>query len=184
MADDHTKFGEGLAGILTSFYGEEVEVVGKTNTGKATVVLAQERKPDVLIMEVDRTLNKAKDTLKRIREGSSSPPKVIILMTFEDPQILLEILKLEANAYIHKSAWVEELFAAVRTVTFDTEEGNVLVALPQGALELSEDGLGKDELGSVLSQREHEVLVLVARGRRNQEITSRLGITEATVNAT
>src|SRR5215217_4250036 len=151
LADDHTMFREGLAGMLASSYEDEVEVVGKTDTGEEAVALAREKNPDVVIMQVDKTLRKARDTLKQIREGSSSSPKVIILTMFEDPLILREILDLTANAYIHKSASVEELFAIVRAAV-DTEGKHVLVALPQGALELSEeeDGSGEDGSGRAL----------------------------------
>ena len=190
VAEDHTMFREGLAGMLASSYPEEVEVVGKTNTGEEAVALAREKEPDVITMQVDRTLKQARDTLRRIREGpsssSSAPPKVVILTMFEDPLILREILQLGASAYIHKSASVEELFAAVRRATLDTGGEPVLVALPQGALELSEDGWakdgwGKDGSGSAPSQRELEILLLVARGMSNQKIATRLSITEATV---
>ena len=76
VADDHTMFREGLAGMLTSSYGDHVEVVGKTKIGEEAVALAQEEDPDVIIMQVDRTLKKAKDTLRQMREGkSSSPPR-------------------------------------------------------------------------------------------------------------
>jgi DNA-binding NarL/FixJ family response regulator len=182
VVDDHTMFREGLASMLASSYGDEVEIVGKTNIGGEAVTLAQEKEPDVITMQVDRTLKKARNTLKQMREGSSSsPPKVIILTMFEDPLILREIMELGANAYIHKSASVEELFAAVRTATLEPEGKNVLVALPQGALELSEDGMGEDGRGSALSQRELEILLLVGRGMRNRKIASHLSITEATV---
>jgi two-component system nitrate/nitrite response regulator NarL len=187
LADDHTMFREGLAGMLASSYADEVEVVGKTDTGEEAVALAREKNPDVVIMQVDKTLEKARDTLKRIREGSSSSPtKVIILTMFEEPLILREILNLTANAYIHKSASVEELFAIVRAAV-DTQGEHVLVALPQGALELSEeeeeDGSGEDGSRRALlpGKRELEVLLLVARGMRNRQIASRLGISEATV---
>src|SRR5215217_190878 len=185
LADDHTMFREGLAGMLASSYADEVEVVGKTDTGEEAVALAREKNPDVVIMQVDKTLEKARDTLKQIREGSSSSPKVIILTMFEDPLILREILDLTANAYIHKSASVAELFAIVRAAV-DTQGEHVLVALPQGALELSEegeDGSGEDGSGRALlpSKRELEILLLVARGMSNRKITSRLGISEATV---
>jgi len=184
LADDHTMFREGLAGMLASSYADEVEVVGKTDTGEEAVALAREKNPDVVIMQVDKTLRKARDTLKQIREGSSSSPKVIILTMFEEPLILREILDLTANAYIHKSASVEELFAIVRAAV-DTQGEHVLVALPQGALELSEeeDGSGEDGSGRALlpSKRELEILLLLARGMRNRKITSRLGISEATV---
>jgi DNA-binding NarL/FixJ family response regulator len=176
MADDHTMFREGLAGMLSSSYEDKVEVVGKTNIGDKAIELAREKKPDVIIMQVDRTLKKAKDTLKQMREGSLSPPKVIILTMFEEPRMVREIMGLGANAYIHKSATVEELFAALRTATLSTSEGNVVVAMPQGALELSEDGKV-----SVPSRREMEILLLAARGMSNRQIASRVGISEATV---
>jgi DNA-binding NarL/FixJ family response regulator len=176
LADDHTMFREGLAGMLASYYGERVEVVGKTRIGEEAVTLAQEEDPDVIIMQVDRTLKKAKDTLRQMREGSSTSPKVIILTMFEEPRMVQEIMELGANAYVHKSASVEELFDALRTATLGTSEGHVVVAMPQGALELSKDGMV-----SVPSKREMEILLLAARGMSNRQIASRLGISESTV---
>jgi DNA-binding NarL/FixJ family response regulator len=177
LADDHTMFREGLAGMLaSSSYGDKVEVVGKTNIGEEAVALAQEEDPDVIIMQVDRTLKKAKETLRQMREGSSTSPKVVILTMFEEPRMVQEIMGLGANAYIHKSATVEELFNVLRTATLDTSEGHVVVAMPQGALELSEDGKV-----SVPSKREMGILLLAARGMSNRDIASRIGIAEGTV---
>jgi DNA-binding NarL/FixJ family response regulator len=177
LADDHTIFREGLAGMLASSYGDHVQVVGKTRIGEEAVAVAREEDPDVIIMQVDRLLKKTKDILRRLREGSkTSPPKVIILTMFEEPRLLQQIMDLGAKAYIHKSASVEELFNAVRTATLDTSEGHVVVAMPQGALELSEDGKV-----SVPSRREMQILLLAARGMSNREIASRLKISESTV---
>ena len=175
LVDDHTMFREGLAGMLTSSYGDHVEVVGKTNIGEEAVALAQEEDPDIIIMQVDRTLKKVKDILRQMREGTSEPPKVIILTMFEEPRMVQQIMGLGANAYIHKSTSVEELFNALRTA-LDTSEGHVVVAMPQGALELSEDG----KVG-VPSSREMEILLLAARGMSNRDIASRLDIAESTV---
>jgi DNA-binding NarL/FixJ family response regulator len=185
LSDDHSMFREGLAGMLDSSYGDEVEVVGKTNIGEEAVALAQDKKPDVIIMQVDRTLKKAKDTLERMRRDWS-PPKVIILTMFEDPRLLREIMALGANAYIHKSASVEELFGVLRTTTLDTEGGHVVISMPQRALELSEDGAGQDGhgqdgAGRELTRRELEILLLTARGMSNRQIASHLGITEGTI---
>jgi DNA-binding NarL/FixJ family response regulator len=176
LADPHTMFREGMAGMLASAYGDHVEVVGKTQIGEEAITLAQEEDPDVIIMQVDRTLEKAKNTLRQMREGTSSPPKVIILTMFEEPRMVRDILGLGANAYVHKSASVEELFSAVRTATLDTSEGHTVVVMPQGALELSEDG----KVG-VPSRREMEILLLAARGMNNRQIASRLKIAESTV---
>jgi len=100
---------------------------------------------------------------------------------FEDPQLLRKIMELGASAYIHKSASVEELFAAVRSATLDAGGEHVVVAMPQEALELSEDGSGEDGWGRALSKRELEILLLTARGMRNHKIAHHLGIIEATV---
>ena len=181
LADDHTMFREGLAGMLASSFGGEVEIVGKTKVGEEAVALAREKDPDVIVMQVDLTLEKAKDTLAQMREGSSSPPKVVILTMFEEPRMVREIMELGANALIHKSASVEELFATLRTTALHIEGHHAIVAMPQRALELAEDGLGKDGAGRVLSRRELELLLLAARGMGNRQIASHLGISEATV---
>jgi len=181
LADDHMMFREGLAGVLGSAYGDAVEVVGKSKTGEEAIEVARESNPDVIIMQADRTLEKAKDTIKQMCEGSSSPPKVIILTMFEDPPIVREIMELGANAYIHKTASVEELFAVLRTTALDTEGKHAVVAMPQQALELVEDGLGKDGSGSVLTRRELEILLLAARGMSNRQIASHLSTAEETV---
>jgi DNA-binding NarL/FixJ family response regulator len=184
LAGDHAMFREGLAGMLGSAYGDQVEVVGKTKIGEEAVALAREKEPDVIVMEVDRTLEKARDALERMREGSeseASPPKVVILTMFDDPRMVGGIMGLGANALIHKSASVEDLFAALSTIALDGQEENLVVAMPQGALELSEDVLEKDGPRSVLSERELEILLLVARGMNNRQIASQLHIAEGTV---
>src|SRR5919107_3407172 len=177
LADDHRMFREGLAAMLASSYMDEVEVVGKTDTGEEAVALAQKERPDVVIMQVDEDLKKANDSLKQMREGSSSPPKVIILTMFENPRILREVMKLGPNTFVHKSASVEELFSALHTTLDDPTGENVVMVMPQGALEESEDGAGED----VLTKRELEVLVLAARGMSNRKIADYLSLSEGTI---
>jgi DNA-binding NarL/FixJ family response regulator len=182
LVDDHTMFREGLAGMLASSYGDEVEVVGKTKLGEEAVKAAREEDPDVIIMEVDRTLKKAKDALMRMREGSSSsPPKVVVLTMFEDARLLQEIMELGPNAYVHKSASIEDLFAVLRDGALDTEGEHLIVSLPQGKLELSEDGYGRDGSANAPTKRELEILLLAARGMGNTRIASHLHVSEPTV---
>jgi DNA-binding NarL/FixJ family response regulator len=162
-----------------------VEVVGKTKIGEEAVALAREENPGVIVMEVDLALKKAKDTLKQVREGSSGSkgftPKVVILTMFEEPRMVREIMELGAHANVNKSASVEELLAVLRVAAGEVEGEHVMVAIPQESLELSEDGLGKDGSGSVLSRRELEILLLAARGMSNRGIASHLKIAEGTV---
>jgi DNA-binding NarL/FixJ family response regulator len=177
LADDHKMFREGIAGVLASSYMEEVEVVGKTDTGEEAVALAQKERPDVVIMQVDENLKKANDTLKQMREGSSSPPKVIILTMFENPRILREVMKLGPNTFVHKSASVEELFSALNTTLDDPTGENVVMVMPQEVLQESKDGAG----GDILTKRELEVLVLTARGMSNRKIADYLSLSDGTV---
>ena len=177
LADDHRMFREGIARMLASSYMEEVEVVGKTDTGEEAVALAQKERPDVVIMQVDEDLKKANDSLKQMREGSSSPPKVIILTMFEDPRILREVMKLGPNTFVHKSASVEELFSALNTTLDDPTGENVVMMMPQEVLQESKDGAG----GDILTKRELEVLVLAARGMSNRKIADYLSLSEGTV---
>jgi DNA-binding NarL/FixJ family response regulator len=183
LADDHTLFREGLASMLASSHGDEVEVVGRTDIGQEAVALAQQTSPEVIIMQVDRTLRKAKSTLEQMRRESQSSPRIIILTMFEEPRILRKIMDLGADAYIHKSATVEELLAALRTTTSSAGSAkHTIIAMPQGALELSEDGAAsKDGAGRKLSKREFEVLLLAARGMSNRKIASHLNLAEPTV---
>jgi two-component system nitrate/nitrite response regulator NarL len=131
-----------------------------------------------VIMQVDENLEKTKETLGQIREGSSSfPPKVIILTMFENPRILREVMKLGPNTFVHKSSTVEELLSALRSTLNDPAGENLVMMMPQEVLGESEDGAG----GDVLSKRELEVLVLAARGMSNRKIASHLGLSEGTV---
>ena len=130
LADDHAMFREGLAEMLGFAYGDQVEVVGKTKIGEEAAALAREKAPDVIVMEVDGTLEKARDALERMSANySSSPPKVVpkvvILTVFEDPQMVRRIMELGANALIHKSASVEDLVAALSAIALDGQ-GNIL----------------------------------------------------------
>jgi DNA-binding response OmpR family regulator len=98
------------------------------------------------------------NNLMQMREGSSSPPKVIILTMFENPRILREVMKLGSNVFVHKSASVEELLSAMRTTIGDPTGENVVMMMPQEVLKESEDG----SAGGV-TKRELEVLVLVSK---------------------
>ncbi|CAA9461747.1 MAG: hypothetical protein AVDCRST_MAG14-2554 [uncultured Rubrobacteraceae bacterium] len=100
---------------------------------------------------------------------------------FDNPRMLQGIMGLGANALIHKSASVEDLFDALSTIALDGQGGHLIVAMPLGALELSEDVLEKDGTRSVLSGRELEILLLAARGISNRQIASQLHLAVSTV---
>lgn len=173
LADDHTMFREGLAGLLASYGG--MEVVGSTPNGDEAVALAEWTTPDVVLMQVQLPFEKARTFLTRMR-AISPPPKIVIVTMFESPRYLRDLMSLGASAYLVKSASTQHLIGAVRAAVFDPKGENVIVGMPRGMLEEARMGSG-----GMLSARELEILLLAARGLSNREIASKLHIAEATV---
>jgi DNA-binding NarL/FixJ family response regulator len=173
LADDHTMFREGLAGILAA-YGA-MEVVAEVPNDAEALRLAGELKPDVVVMQVQMPFGRALETLSAMR-AFPDPPKVVICTMFESPRYMRAITGAGASAYLLKSSSAEHLVAAVRAAVLDPEGGNVVVGMPRAMLERAEEGVD-----SVLSARELEILLLVARGLSNGRIASSLHISEATV---
>ena len=173
LADDHTMFREGLAGLLASYGG--MEVVGSVGNGEEAVDLADQKKPDVVVMQVQMPFEKAQDILGRMR-SVSPPPKVVIVTMFENPRYLRDLMSLGVSAFLVKSASTERLIGAIRAAVFDTKGENVIVGMPREMLENADQGSG-----GVLSARELEILLLVARGMSNGEISKALFLAESTI---
>src|SRR5215203_2852522 len=127
LADNHTLFRQGLAGLLTSYGG--MEVVGETNNDRGAIELARKKKPDVVIMQVQLPFERARKSLEELRE-IWPPPKIVVVTMFEEPSYLREFLHLGIRAYLLKSVSVEELIGAVRAATFDPEGNNVVIGMP------------------------------------------------------
>jgi DNA-binding NarL/FixJ family response regulator len=173
LADDHTMFRQGLAGILASYAGMEV-VAEVPNDGDA-LRLARELSPDVVIMQVQMPFERAVQTLEAMR-SFPEPPKVVIVTMFERPEYVRALTRVGASAYVLKTSSSEHLVAAVRAAVLDPQSENVVVGMPQGMLEETREGAE-----GVISARELEILLLVARGLSNQQIASSLHLSEATV---
>lgn len=173
LADDHTMFREGLAGLLTTYGG--LEVVGETTNDGGAVDLARELKPDVVIMQVQMPLEKAREALDQMR-AVVPPPKVVIVTMFEDPALMRDFLRLGASGYVLKSSSSQQLVGAVRGAVFDPAGGDVVVGMPREMLEEAEGGSE-----GVLSARELEILLLAAQGLSNRQIAGRVHLAEGTV---
>ena len=173
LADDHTMFREGLAGLLSSYGG--LEVVGETTNDQGAVVLARQTKPDVVIMQVQMPFERAREALERMRAVEPTP-RVIIVTMFEDPAFVRDLLRLGATGYVLKSSSSRYLIATVRAAAFDPKARNVVVGMPRELLEEAEGGAE-----GVISARELEILLLAARGLSNRQIATRVHIAEGTV---
>ena len=118
---------------------------------------------------------RAKESLLKMREISPQPKAVIVTM-FEESRYVRDLMRLGASAYLIKSASVEHLIGVVRAAVFDPKGENVIVGMPQEMVEEVRGGSG-----GVLTAREMEILLLVARGLSNRRMASSLGLSEATV---
>lgn len=174
LADDHTMFREGIASVLDGYSG--MEVVGQSSNDEGAVGLARLTKPDVVLMQVQMPISRAKENLLRIRGEVDPPPKVAIVTMLEDPHYVRELMEIGVSAYIVKSASAEHLVAAVRTAILDPMSKNVVIGMPREILEEAEGGSG-----GMLSARELEILLLAARGLSNHQIAKSLGVAEGTV---
>jgi DNA-binding NarL/FixJ family response regulator len=171
LADDHTMFREGLAGILAAYGG--MEVVAEVPNDEDALTLARELRPDAVVMQVQMPFERALETLSAMR-SFPDPPKVVIVTMLESPRYVRGLSGV--SAYLLKTASAEHLIAAVRAAVLDPEGGDAVVGMPPAMLEESEEGAE-----GVLSARELEILLLAARGLSNRRISHALHIAEATV---
>ena len=175
LADDHTMFREGLAAILTSSGGSDIEVVGLSSTGEEAVALVERYKPDVVITQLDMHLKEAEKALSSLRSASPNS-RIIVLTMFDNLHYLQALSKLGINAYLHKSSSSEELLATLDALSRAPDGDNLVVSMPRALL----DRLGEEPAGT-LSEREIEIVVLASRGLSNFQIGRELSISEATV---
>lgn len=173
MADDHTMFREGLAGLLASYGG--LEVVAEVPNDEQAVELARRLKPDVVIMQVQVPFKQSTESLEQILRITPRP-KVVIVTMFEDPHAMRELLKMGASAYVLKSASSRHLIGAVRAAVFDPKAENVVVGMPLQALKESDGGSG-----DVLTARQLEILLLASRSMSNRQIANSVHLAEGTV---
>jgi DNA-binding NarL/FixJ family response regulator len=174
VADDHAMVREGMAEMLS--LNDDIEVVGQARDGREAVALAKRENPDVVILDVEMPVMGAQAALRRLLE-LSPPPKVVIVTVFAERRLVSELLGLGASAFLSKSASSQDLISTVLSVARDPHGGgaNVSVTVPRedfDALELAE---------SELSQRETQILRLVARGTSNKEAAKTLHLSETTV---
>ena len=172
LADDHAMMREGLKALLAKQIG--MDVVGEAADGATAVQLTLELEPDVVVMDIGMPdLNGIEATRKIV--AANDDIKVLVLSQYSDPRMVTEMFRAGAKGFLLKDSAFDELVRAVNTVyterTYVSPEvaGNLVKGHVQHPM--PEDGRSAFTL---LSDREREVLQLMAEGNSTKEIAAKL----------
>lgn len=176
LADDHSMVRQGFRRILEA--QEDIEIVGEAADGREAVALAEQLKPDVVVMDVAMPGLNGIEATRRIVE-SLPRTRVLALSMHRDGVYVREILRAGARGYLLKDAFDADLIAAVRAVA--RGEGYIAPAVADNVLADYRQHV-TDPI-DLLTAREREILQLIAEGKTNKEIASLLNLSVYTVDA-
>ncbi|CAL9614485.1 MULTISPECIES: response regulator [Streptomyces] len=175
LVDDHQVVRRGLRTFLE--VQDDIEVVGEAADGAEGVARAEELRPDIVLMDIKMPGMDGIDALRRLRE-LGNPARVLIVTSFTEQRTVVPALRAGAAGYVYKDVDPDALAGAIRSV----HAGHVLLQ-PEvaDALLAREEAGGGQGRGGSLTEREREVLGLIADGRSNREIARALVLSEKTV---
>jgi DNA-binding NarL/FixJ family response regulator len=174
VADDHQLMREGTAALIGA--DERIEVVGLARDGAEAVALAERRRPDVVLLDLNMPGVGGLEACARLREEGG--PEVLMLTVSDEEPDLYAALRVGAAGYLTKDMPPAELIEAVLAVA----RGEPRIAPAMASRVLVELGrTSEPDPLEALSARERDVLGLIAEGLRNREIAERLVIGETTV---
>ena len=182
IADDHSVVRQGIRGVLEEIDG--LDVIGEVGDGVEALGMVTDLSPDVVVLDVNMPAMSGLEVTMALREAGS-PVRVLILSMHDDPEYVLQAVRAGADGYVLKDVSPAELRDAVIAVHEGRDHftARVTQQLSVGLRREIEEEQLRARLSS-LTQREREVLLLVAQGLTNREAGGQLEISPRTVKLT
>jgi DNA-binding NarL/FixJ family response regulator len=185
LADDHRVVRLGLEALVKTF--DDVELVGAADGGAAAIALCREKKPDVMLLDLSMPDVDGVMVARTLRD-EGVPTRIVIFTSFSDREGIVRALDGGAIGYLLKDAETPELHAAIRAAARGEAPLTPRAAMellrqrePVGLVNRQPSAAGDGRAQVDLTDRERQVLGLLAGGLANKQIARRLGISEKTV---
>lgn len=171
LVDDQELFRRGLCRILCS--ETDIQVVGEANGGPEAAAVSSQQGPDIILLSTDMSAQRAADEIRSLHQAAPVA-KVIVLAGNDEPRRVRSILSAGAEAFMLKTASEDELLTTIHVM--GRQEDRVMLSVSRTTLNSL-----RGRQGPLLSERELEVLALVADGLHNAQIGAKLFIAQGTV---
>ena len=181
LVDDQALVRAGLRMILS---GAGFDVLGEATDGNEAIAAVSRLRPDIVLMDIRMPTMDGLEATRSILDQATTPPKIIMLTTFDLDRYVYDALSVGASGFLLKDVSPEQLIASVRLVSV----GDALLAptitrrlVARFARTAAPESVHRDL--STLTPRELEILTLLGGGQSNGEIAARLSVSEATVKS-
>lgn len=178
LVDDEKLIREGLKILIT--LDDEIEVVEEASSGKEAFEKFKEKEIDVILLDIRMPESNGIDAIKLINEYGKGNTKILILTTFKDTEYINEAISLGASGYLLKDSDPESIIGGIKSAYY----GNVVLNSEVSEIILNSKNSNKKEIdidNYKITNRELEIIKLIAEGYSNQEIANKLYLSVGTV---
>ncbi len=176
VVDDHTIVRKGIRALLAEIAG--IEVVGEAADGQAAIAQAETLRPDVILMDLDMPKMDGIEATRQIK-ASQAESRILVMTSFATDDKVLPAIKAGALGYLLKESAPEDLVQAIHQI--HRGESSLHPAIARKILQEIAHPADRPPTPNPLTEREADVLRLVAQGLSNQDIAKRLNIGDPTV---